>query len=103
MPTQYTPLTSGEKTVAEPSGLLPSGEANYFDVDVQGLVGGTAKFRSPTDDGTFVDSITNNLYEFQESGYLLFGGANSALPTSPPDFALRPSGLVFEVKDKETG
>ena len=97
MATPYKELTDAEKLIAEPSGLYPSGEAHFFDKDVQGITQGTKKFISPTDDGTFIDPITNNLYEFQSGTYLLGGSPNNGNDDTVKNFVLEPSGLIFEL------
>ena len=100
MATPYTALTDAEKLIAEPSGLYPSGEAHFFDAEVQGIEQGTKKFISPTDDGTFIDPVTNNLHA-EQSGYLYGGGINNGNDEESSDFVLQPSGLIFELQNNE--
>jgi hypothetical protein len=96
MATPYTRLTDAEKIIPEPSGLLPSGEANFFDYASQGLTEGTKKFRSPTDDGTFIDSTVNNLYEAKPNSYLHPGSVNNSNDETVKNPLVKPTGLLFD-------
>jgi hypothetical protein len=96
MATPYTPLTDAEKLVSEPRSIFPSGEAHFFDSDVQGLVQGTKKFVSPTDDGTFVDSSVNNLIESKPETALHPGAINNSNDTTVKNSLLKPNGLLFD-------
>lgn len=96
MATPYTPLNSAEKLVSEPRSIYPSGEAHFFDSNVQGLVEGTRKFRSPTDDGTFVDSSENNLHDIQSGTFLHPGSINNSNDDNVNNSLLKPNGLLFD-------
>jgi len=96
MATPYTALTDTEKLVQEPSGIYPSGEAHFFDAKVQGITQGTKKFVSPTDDGTFVDPLTNNLRLEQTSGFLHPGGFHNLDDDPVKKSLLQPDKLLFD-------
>lgn len=96
MPTAYTPLTSGDKTVIEPSGLVPFFEGHFFDFENQGITEGTKKFVTPTDDGTFIDSDVDNLFLEQPSSFLHPGSTNNRNDETVQNPLLKPTGLLFD-------
>lgn len=86
----YTALTNANKQVTNPSGIFPSGEANYFDAAVQDIHTGTTAL---TNENTFVDQTDGPL---QTSTFLHPGFANNDDDSTVANSLVKPTGLAFK-------